>query len=150
MSHEANTTCPCRSREPGFAIGCETGAETPENRHQPGRSRAENRRKTDARSTLPADEWDVVVRAAERNDVTPGAFVRETATRSAAENLDLSDAQLTPELIELVKRTFRGVHLLAFLKREELAEPGKEDDIKRAAEAAKVAQSSTLGAEDSY
>ena len=96
------------------------------------------------------DEWDVVVRAAERNDVTPGAFVRETATRAAAENLDLSDAQLTPELIELVKRTFRGVHLLAFLKREELAELGKGDDIKRAAEAAKVAQSSTLGAEDSH
>ena len=96
------------------------------------------------------DEWDVVVRAAERNDVTPGAFVRETATRAAAENLDLNDAQLTPELIELVKRTFRGVHLLAFLKREELAELGKEDDIKRAAEAAKAAQSSTLGAEDSH
>ena len=57
---------------------------------------------------------------------------------------------MTPELIELVKRTFRGVHLLAFLKREELAELGKEEDIKRAAEAAKVAQSNTLGAEDSH
>ncbi len=94
------------------------------------------------------DEWDVVVRAAERNDVTPGAFVRETATRAAAENLDLSDARLTPELIELVKRTFRGVHLLAFLKREELAELGKADDIERAAKAAKVAQSDTLGQDE--
>ena len=91
------------------------------------------------------EECDAVVRAAERNDVTPGAFVRETATRAVAENLDLSNAQLTSELIELVKRTFRGVHLLAFLKRKELVELGKTDDIERAAAAAKIAQSETLG-----
>ena len=95
------------------------------------------------------DEWDVVVRAAERNDVTPGAFVRETATRAAAENLDLSDAQLTPELIELVKRTFRGVHLLAYLKREELEAADRGENFGRAAEAARIAQAETFGPDGS-
>ena len=46
------------------------------------------------------DEWDVVVPASERNDVTPGAFVRETAPHAAAENFDLSDTRLPPEPIE--------------------------------------------------
>ena len=90
-------------------------------------------------------EWDAVVQAAERNDMPPGVFVRESATRAAGAELDLGEHHLTPELIEIVKRTFRGVHLLAFLKREELAELGKADDIRRAADAAKIAQTETLG-----
>ncbi len=90
------------------------------------------------------DEWDAVVRAAERNDVTPGAFVREAATRAVAEELDLSEARLTPELIELIKRAFRGIHLLAFLKREELSRDGAEDVFRKAVEAAQAAQAETL------
>lgn len=90
-------------------------------------------------------EWDAVVRAAERNDMTPAVFVREAAAHAASQELDLDDGRLTPELIEIIKRTFRGVHLLAFLKREELTELGKVDDVRRAAEAAKIAQTETLG-----
>ena len=90
-------------------------------------------------------EWDAVVRAAERNDTTPAVFVREAAAYAAAQELDLGEHRLTPELIEIIKRTFRGVHMLAFLKREELAELGKADDVRRAAEAARVAQIEMLG-----
>ena len=94
------------------------------------------------------DEWRSISTAAERNQMMPGAFVRTAAARAAAEELDLTDHQLTPELIELIKRTFRGVHLLAYLKREELGEFGKQDDLERAAEAAIIAQSETLGSEE--
>ena len=94
------------------------------------------------------DEWDAVIEAAERNDMMPGAFVREAAARAAAEELDLNDGQLTPELIELIKRTFRGVHLLAFLKREELGGIDKDEDFKRAAEAARIAQADTFGPDE--
>ena len=45
---------------------------------------------------------------------------------------------LTPELAELIKRTFRGVHLLAWLKRKKLDRAGNEEDFRRAAEAAKL------------
>ena len=78
----------------------------------------------------------------------PGEFVREAAVRVAAEENGLSDVQLTPELIELIKTTFRGVHLLAYLKREELTHTGNWDRFKRATTAAKNAQSKTLANSD--
>ena len=92
------------------------------------------------------DEWRSISAAAERNEIMPGAFVRAAAARAAAEELDLNDGRLTPEMIELMKQTFRGVHLLAYLKREELAELGREGDLKAAADDARIAQSDTLGA----
>ena len=52
------------------------------------------------------------------------------------------------ELIELFKRTFRGVHLLAYLKRGELAELGRPGDFERAAESARTVQDETLGLDD--
>ena len=90
------------------------------------------------------DEWRSVVEAAERHELTPGEFVRGAAARVAAENLHLDRPQLTPELIDLIKRTFRGVHLLAFLKRLELSRDGAEDAFREAVEAARIAQAETL------
>ena len=95
------------------------------------------------------DEWDAVLQAAERRDMKPAEFVRKAAARVAARELDLSDGRLTPELIELIKRSFRGMHLLAYLKREELTALGREDDFKRATEAGTIAQSETLDPEKS-
>ena len=90
-------------------------------------------------------EWDAVVQAAERKDMTPAVFVREAAAYAAAQELDLGEQRLTPELTEIIKRTFRGVHLLAYLKREELDAADKGEDFRRAAEAAQTAQAKTFG-----
>ena len=95
------------------------------------------------------DEWRSITQAAERNEMMPSQFVRGAAVAAAATEIDFNEARLTPELIELIKRTFRGVHLLAYLKREQLGEIGKEEDLQRAAEAAKIAQSETLDSEES-
>ena len=93
-------------------------------------------------------EWDAVIEAAEKAGMTPGAFVRRAAARAAADDLYLYGGGLTPELAELIKRTFRGVHLLAYLKREELVELGRENKLDGAAEAAKIAQAETLGSRE--
>ena len=93
-------------------------------------------------------EWDAVTEAAEKDGVTPGTFVRKASARAAAGEIDRDEGRLTPELVELIKRTFRGVHLLAYLKRDELAELGREIDLEKAAEAARIAQSETLGEGD--
>ena len=77
----------------------------------------------------------------------PAEFVRESAARVAAREIDLDDGRLTPELIELIKRTFRGVHLLTYLKRQEFVALDKEEDFMRAVEAGNVAQSETLSPE---
>ena len=79
-----------------------------------------------------ASEWNAICEAAEGRQMKPAEFVRAASAGVAAREIDLDDGRLTPELIELIRRTFRGMHLLAHLKREELAAKGKEDDFKRA------------------
>ena len=80
------------------------------------------------------DEWNAIAEAANRNDMTPGEFVREAASRAAAGRLDVKEARMTPELIELLKRTFRGVHILTYLKRREISDHDGVDAFRRDAE----------------
>ena len=68
-------------------------------------------------------------------EVTLGAFVRKAAARAAADEFGLGDA-LMPDLAKLIKWTFRGVHLLAWIKREELDRAGGDRNYRSAAEAA--------------
>lgn len=94
------------------------------------------------------EEWNSVIAAAKCNDISPADFVRNVSARAAAEELDLAEPRLTPELVELIKRTFRGVHLLAYLKREELGQTGQRNTFQLAATAALTAQSETLSRQD--
>ena len=95
------------------------------------------------------NEWDAVIEAAEKAGITPGSFVRKAAARAAADALYLYGGGLTPELAELIERTFRGVHLLAYLKHEELADLGEDDRFGAAVEDARIAQIKALGNENS-
>ena len=95
------------------------------------------------------NEWDAVVEAAEKAGITPGSFVRKAATRAAADDLYLYGGGLTPELAEMVKRIFRGVYLLTYLKQEELDGLARETLFDRAAEEARIAQNKTLGTDRS-
>ena len=45
----------------------------------------------------------------------PAEFVRASAAGVAAREIDLDDGRLTPELIALIRRTFRGMHLLTYV-----------------------------------
>ena len=90
------------------------------------------------------NEWDAVVEAAEKAGITPGSFVRKAAARAAVDDLSLYGGGLTPELAELIKRTFRGVHLLTYLKQEELDGSDREAHFDRAAEDARAAQIKAL------
>ena len=93
------------------------------------------------------NEWDTVVEAAEKAGIAPGSFVRKAAARAAADDLYLYGGGLTPELAGLIQRTFRGVHLLTYLKREELAGLGENDKFGAAVEDARIAQSKALANE---
>ena len=84
-------------------------------------------------------EWGAVTRAAEKAGMTPGSFVRKAAARAAADDLYLYGGGLTPELAEVIKRTFRGMHFLAWLRHVELAAEGRESDLEAAAESARSA-----------
>lgn len=93
-------------------------------------------------------EWESISLAAARDKIAPGEFVREAAGRIAAEDNGLSSVRLTPELIELITKTFRGVHVLAYLKREQLHHAGEQERFYRAVQAAQTAQLDTLSRSD--
>ena len=93
-------------------------------------------------------EWDAVVEAAEKAGMTPGTFVRKAAARAAADDLYLYGGGLTPELVDLIKRTFRGVHLLAYLNVTN-SRSWQGERSRNGAQAARIAQSDTLGEGDS-
>ena len=90
------------------------------------------------------NEWDAVVEAAEKAGITPGSFVRKAAARAAADDLYLYGGGLTPELAELIQRTFRGVYALTWLKREELDGKGESTVFARAVASAVIAQDETM------
>ncbi|MDE0002618.1 MAG: hypothetical protein OXQ29_07975 [Rhodospirillaceae bacterium] len=90
------------------------------------------------------NEWDTVLEAAEKAEITPGSFVRKAAARAAADDLYLYGSGLTPELAELIKRTFRGVYSLTWLKREELEGKGESTAFDRAVASALIAQDETM------
>ncbi len=94
------------------------------------------------------NEWDTVVEAAEKAGITPGSFVRKAAARAAADDLYLYGGGLTPELAELVARTYRGIYLLTYLKQEELEASDRKSLFDRAAEEARIAQNKVLGSTD--
>ena len=94
------------------------------------------------------NEWDAVVEAAEKAGITPGSFVRKAAARAAADDLYLYGGGLTPELAELIERTYRGVYLLTYLKQEELDGSDRKTLFDRAAEEAHIAQNKALGSTD--
>jgi len=85
-------------------------------------------------------EWDAICKAAEQHQMKPAEFVREAAAGVAAREIDLEDGRLTPALVEMIERTFRGVHLLTYLKHEELAAQGRKGDFERATKAGRIAQ----------
>ena len=95
------------------------------------------------------NEWDAVVEAAEKAGMSPGSFVRKAAARAAADDLYLYGGGLTPELADLIERTFRGVHLLAYLKQQELAGSERGALFDRAAEDARTAWIKARGSPDS-
>ena len=94
------------------------------------------------------NEWDTVVEAAEKAGITPGSFVRKAAARAAADDLYLYGGGLTPELAELIERTYRGIYLLTYLKQEELEASDRKSLFDRAAEEARIAQNRVLGSTD--
>ena len=93
-------------------------------------------------------EWNAICEAAERRNMKPAEFVREAAAGVAAREIGLDDGKLPPALVEMIERTFRGVHLLAYLKHEELAALGRQEDFRRATEAGRIAQAETLDREE--
>ena len=86
-------------------------------------------------------EWQKIENAAEERGLVAAEYVRFAALDLAAGDSGTSGTSLTPALVSLIERTYRGVFLLATLKRNEMIADGRADEIDETLEDARMSQS---------
>ena len=83
-------------------------------------------------------EWERVETAAGKREITPAEFVRNAAL-AATENESVT---FPPGIVAQIERIYRGVYLLATLKRDEMLEDGRQEELDRITNAARESQDS--------
>ena len=76
-------------------------------------------------------EWEEIKAAAEGHDVAAAEFVRMTCLDAARAGKDVDTQPGATGLAPLVERTYRYVYMLATLKRDELVNDGRGDEVER-------------------
>ena len=85
-------------------------------------------------------EWEQIRIAASKRGISFGSFVREAALTHAAADNPLDSAALPPEIVELMRHTFRYACTLTTMKRNDLIRAGHRDEVNKAAEFARKAE----------
>ena len=85
-------------------------------------------------------EWKRVEIAASNRDSSPGEFVRDAALAMAEGDAGAVPGMLPAGLVKLVESTYRGVFLLATLKRHEMLREGRHEEMDRTLEDARKSQ----------
>ena len=92
-------------------------------------------------------EWKLVEKAAEKRGITPSELVRNAAL-GIVDSVSQADMNgLSPELIEIIKRTHRGVYFLSTLKRDEMVHAGRGEEMDHLVNEAREAQAALLSSE---
>ena len=89
-------------------------------------------------------EWERVRIAATKRGISFGSFVREAALARAAENFGDNSAALPPEIVELIKHTYRYAFIFSTMKRNEFVKDGRRQEVDEAVELARRAQAKVL------
>ena len=76
-------------------------------------------------------EWEEIKAAALRHDVAAAEFVRMACLDAARADEEVDAQPRTTDLAPLVERTFRYCYLLATLRRDELIQDGRGDEVER-------------------
>ena len=86
-------------------------------------------------------EWTLIEDAALRYGISAGEIVRSGALAAAGERLAAPPpATVSPGHLALIEATFRTVYVLATLRREELLNAGRKDQIDEIDEIVKAAR----------
>lgn len=107
-----------------------------------------NRQFVDARTNhsirFSKSEWKAVEEAASTRNDSPGEFVRNAALAVALDDTGATEGTLPRGLVNLIESTYRGVYFLAALKRDELVQEGRHEDLDRTHRGARLSQSELL------
>ena len=86
-------------------------------------------------------EWERVETAAGKREITPAEFVRNAALAATESEL----GTFPPEISAQIERIYRGVYLLATLRREEIIREGRLEELDRITKSARESQVSIIG-----
>lgn len=119
------------------------GRKTPETREKETESRSGARR---PRSIRFSDfEWNVVEKAAARHGVSTGELVRSGAVAIAEERLGESPpSTLSGGHAALIEEIYRYVYILATLKREDMLDDSRGQDLRHVVEEARKAMAAAM------
>lgn len=93
------------------------------------------------RSVRFADsEWMDIEKEAKARRMAPAEFVRHAAVNLATGQLAPASEPFPADVAGQIERIFRGVYLLATLRRDELVRDGQQEELERIANAAREAQ----------
>ena len=85
-------------------------------------------------------EWERVETAAGRRKITPSEFVRNAALAAT----ESQAGTFPPEIAAQIERIYRGVYLLATLRRDEMLCEGRREELDRITDAARESQDSIM------
>lgn len=85
-------------------------------------------------------EWERVETAAGKREITPAEFVRNAALAAT----ESESVTFPPEISAQIERIYRGVYLLATLRRGEIIREGRREELDRLMEAARESQDSIM------
>ena len=89
-------------------------------------------------------EWKKVEQAASEGGMTAAVFVRH-ATTSLAEGKIIAGLPALPAgIVAQIERMYRGVYLLATLKRDEMIGEGRQEELERIRKDARDSQDAVL------
>ena len=108
----------------------------------PRQNRTDKRTQRSIRFSDP--EWEVVEKAAAGRGIAPAEFVRTSAMNAASEKSSTDSVAITPEIVELIKRTHRCAYILSSLKRDEMIKEGRGREIDDMVDIARKAQAELL------
>ena len=85
-------------------------------------------------------EWEEVKAAAQRRSVAAAEFVRTACLDAACVDDDAETEANPADMAPLIERTFRYVHMLATLRRDELIREGRGEEAEKLIVAAREVQ----------
>lgn len=85
-------------------------------------------------------EWERVETVAGQRGIPHAGFVRNTALAAS----ESESGKISPEITAQIERLYRGVYLLATLKRDEMLRDGRREELDRVTEGARESQDSIM------
>ena len=89
-------------------------------------------------------EWEQVEKAAEESGTSPATFTRNAALSVAAGRNAAAPGALPSGIVELIKRIYLSTYILSTLKRDEMIDEGRRDQLDRTINAGREAQAFIL------